>query len=198
MFYISPTADTTCLSLCSQVLELMLAAVQCNQDCSLTTITVVFRDLHKHWKSFVSKLKCDPPKIGNLYVIISDGLFVSLPPPDVLLYSLKRPELCVLTTHALKALSLVLVHSAEVGVASEGVCAKSIINVKETLDQDYITADSEVSKCLSSYLNIRNSFFFRIRLVGSYVWPSWMHETLPPTTHLHTLPSHLTPPSLRH
>ncbi|XP_064398202.1 rotatin-like isoform X3 [Halichondria panicea] len=107
--------DTTCLSLCSQVLELMLAAVQCNQDCSLTTITVVFRDLHKHWKSFV----------------------------NVLLYSLKRPELCVLTTHALKALSLVLVHSAEVGVASEGVCAKSIINVKETLDQDYITADSE-------------------------------------------------------
>ena len=60
--YVSPPADVACVSLCSQVLELMLAAVQCNQDCSLTTITVVFRDLHKHWESFVSKLKCDPKK----------------------------------------------------------------------------------------------------------------------------------------
>ncbi len=60
--YVSPPADIACVSLCSQVLELMLAAVQCNQDCSLTTITVVFRDLHKHWESFVSKLKCDPKK----------------------------------------------------------------------------------------------------------------------------------------
>ncbi len=51
--------------------------------------------------------------------------------------------------HSLKILSLILVHSAEVGVASdgEGVYAKSIINVKETLDQDY-TADSEVNKII--------------------------------------------------
>ena len=57
----------------------------------------------------------------------------------------------MLMTHALKVLSLILVHSAEVGVASdcEGVCAKRIINVKEALDQDYITADSEVCNTLT-------------------------------------------------
>ncbi len=51
--------------------------------------------------------------------------------------------------HSLKILSLILVHSAEVGVASdgEGVYTKSIIDVKETLDQDY-TADSEVNKII--------------------------------------------------
>ncbi len=73
----------------------MLAAVQCNQDCSLTTITVVFRDLHKHWKSFVSKLKCDPPKIENLYVIIFDGLFVFPPPRRPPLFSEEAGAVCV-------------------------------------------------------------------------------------------------------